>query len=358
MKPIINQALRVLLRRAGMPDRPGKILGPERVRVHGVGDAADRGRNERGDLPVRDLPPVRSPVGRRGRSVGTGRVRPGPPRPGLRAPRPLLRGDSPFQQHGTTWSSTRASPDWPSRPLRARWNSPCRPEWPGTCRKKPETITGVTSTPLRPAPPPPPGPATTTWPRPTRRRPTPSSSPTRCWPAGSRSASYPVCSGIPRILSHDPETTVSVGVTGQLYLDHMWSLFGEWIFSQPREDQEYDSGSFGVQIGTGGHFFKLLITNQHQMNPTQTLAGRRKIFLMRGRGGSGSISSEGLEGCRIRSEGGGGSGGRIVAGLAVPPRESEQAEILRGVSLQVAAPGHAGLGGTERAAGGVDGVID
>ena len=82
----------------------------------------------------------------------------------------------------------------------------------------------------------------------------------------------------PRILSHDPETTISVGVNGQLYLDRTWSLFGEWIFSQAREDQEYDSGSFGVEIGTGGHFFKLLVTNQHQMNPTQTLAGAAEDF--------------------------------------------------------------------------------
>ena len=82
----------------------------------------------------------------------------------------------------------------------------------------------------------------------------------------------------PRIEDDDPVSTVSVGVNGQLYLDRMWSLVGEWIFSQPREDQEYDSGSFGVEIRTRGHFFKLLVTNQHQMNPTQTLAGAAEDF--------------------------------------------------------------------------------
>ncbi len=82
----------------------------------------------------------------------------------------------------------------------------------------------------------------------------------------------------PRIQNHDPEATVSVGVSGQLYLDHRWSLFGEWIFSQAREDQEYDSGSFGAEIRTRGHFFKLVVTNQHQMNPTQTLAGAADDF--------------------------------------------------------------------------------
>lgn len=82
----------------------------------------------------------------------------------------------------------------------------------------------------------------------------------------------------PRIQDHDREATVSVGVNGQLYLDHRWSLFGEWIFSQARKDQEYDSGSFGAEIRTRGHFFKLVVTNQHQMNPTQTLAGAADDF--------------------------------------------------------------------------------
>ena len=82
----------------------------------------------------------------------------------------------------------------------------------------------------------------------------------------------------PRIQDHDREAAVSVGVNGQLYLDERWSLFGEWIFSQTREDQEYDAGSFGAEIRTRGHFFKLVVTNQHQMNPTQTLAGAAEDF--------------------------------------------------------------------------------
>ena len=83
----------------------------------------------------------------------------------------------------------------------------------------------------------------------------------------------------PRIEDDDPVSTVSAGVNGQLYLDRTWSVFGEWIVSQPRKDQEYDSGSFGVEIRTRGHFFKLLVTNQHQMNPSQTLAGAAEDFL-------------------------------------------------------------------------------
>ena len=83
----------------------------------------------------------------------------------------------------------------------------------------------------------------------------------------------------PRIEDSDRATTVSVGLNGQLYLSRMWSLFGEWILSSAREGQEYDSVSFGVEIRTPGHFFKIVVTNQHQMNPTHTLAGSAEDFL-------------------------------------------------------------------------------
>jgi len=82
----------------------------------------------------------------------------------------------------------------------------------------------------------------------------------------------------PRIEDADREAAVSVGATGQIYLSRMWSLFAEWIFSGAREDQEYDSASFGVEIRTPGHFFKIVVTNQHQMNPTHTLAGAAEDF--------------------------------------------------------------------------------
>ena len=47
----------------------------------------------------------------------------------------------------------------------------------------------------------------------------------------------------------------------------------EWIKSAPRSDLEFDSGTFGIELETGGHFFKILLTNQPRMNPTQFLGG-------------------------------------------------------------------------------------
>jgi hypothetical protein len=43
--------------------------------------------------------------------------------------------------------------------------------------------------------------------------------------------------------------------------------------SEERTDLEHDSGTFGIELETGGHFFKVLLTNQARMNPTQFLGG-------------------------------------------------------------------------------------
>lgn len=84
----------------------------------------------------------------------------------------------------------------------------------------------------------------------------------------------------PRILDAEPDNAFAVGVHGQWYFSDVFSLLGEWIFSEERPGMEYDSGSFGVEIETRGHFFKLLVTNQPRMNPTQYLGGAPNPFEM------------------------------------------------------------------------------
>lgn len=69
------------------------------------------------------------------------------------------------------------------------------------------------------------------------------------------------------------ESLFVIGGHGQFYLSQHASLFVEWIKSAPRSDLEFDSGTFGIELETGGHFFKILLTNQPRMNPTQFLGG-------------------------------------------------------------------------------------
>lgn len=77
----------------------------------------------------------------------------------------------------------------------------------------------------------------------------------------------------PRIDAEEAEHALSLGLYGQVYLTSGFSLLGEWNVSEAREDLEYDAGSFGFELETGGHFFKLLLTNSARMNPAQFLAG-------------------------------------------------------------------------------------
>ena len=83
----------------------------------------------------------------------------------------------------------------------------------------------------------------------------------------------------PRLEDDDPESVFVVGVNGQLYpTEGAFSVFGEWIFGEARPDHTSDSGTFGIELRTRGHFFKILVTNQSELNPTQFLAGTSDAF--------------------------------------------------------------------------------
>lgn len=77
----------------------------------------------------------------------------------------------------------------------------------------------------------------------------------------------------PRTLDRTAENGVAVGIHGQAYVSDGFSFLGEWIFSESRPGLEHDSGTFGIEIETRGHFFKIVVTNQARMNPTQFLGG-------------------------------------------------------------------------------------
>ena len=81
-------------------------------------------------------------------------------------------------------------------------------------------------------------------------------------------------------------TVFVLGLHGQLYLSDRVSFLGEWIISEDRSGpqrpdpnaQAHDTGSFGIEIETRGHFFKVVLSNQQRMNPTQVLGGTADEF--------------------------------------------------------------------------------
>jgi hypothetical protein len=77
----------------------------------------------------------------------------------------------------------------------------------------------------------------------------------------------------PRIEDAEPVNTFAVGLQGQYYATRSLSLLAEWIMSVESVNYPYDGVSAGIDISTRGHSFKIVLTNQVRMNPTQFLVG-------------------------------------------------------------------------------------
>lgn len=82
----------------------------------------------------------------------------------------------------------------------------------------------------------------------------------------------------PRLRDFEAFNSVAVGLAAQWYLTDAMSLLGEWIVTETVTDSENDSGTFGMEFETRGHFFKIVVTNQDRMQPTQYLGGSRNPF--------------------------------------------------------------------------------
>jgi len=82
----------------------------------------------------------------------------------------------------------------------------------------------------------------------------------------------------PRILDTETNNAFVLGLNGQAYLADWVSVLGEWVVSESRPGQEHDAGTFGVELETRGHYFKLVLTNQARLNPTQNLGGSPVAF--------------------------------------------------------------------------------
>ena len=84
----------------------------------------------------------------------------------------------------------------------------------------------------------------------------------------------------PRIRDAETSQAVALGLYGQWYLGDALSVLGEWVFSETIEDFEHDTGTFGIEIRTRGHHFKLLVTNQPALGQTQLLPGAPNPFTL------------------------------------------------------------------------------
>lgn len=82
----------------------------------------------------------------------------------------------------------------------------------------------------------------------------------------------------PRIRDIEADDAFVLGLHGRVLATDNLGFIAEWIVSEDRPGRAFDSGALGLEIRTRGHFFKLLLTNQVRMNPSQVLGGSTVEF--------------------------------------------------------------------------------
>ena len=73
--------------------------------------------------------------------------------------------------------------------------------------------------------------------------------------------------------SDKTKDTFTLGNYMQYYVSHMFSLMIEWNPKISGYLNKYNALSFGFELETGGHFFKVFLTNNYALNTAQFLSG-------------------------------------------------------------------------------------
>ncbi len=75
------------------------------------------------------------------------------------------------------------------------------------------------------------------------------------------------------ILQAETQYSVTLGAYAQYYISSAMSALMEWNPTLNGYKTMYTPFSFGIELETGGHFFKIFLTNSQMLNTSQFLAG-------------------------------------------------------------------------------------
>jgi hypothetical protein len=80
------------------------------------------------------------------------------------------------------------------------------------------------------------------------------------------------------VYSRGSENSWTIGANAQYYFMRGFSVLGEWspVVSGYRDG--HNAAAFGIELETGGHFFKIIVSNSVKLNPAQHLAGTPDSF--------------------------------------------------------------------------------
>lgn len=80
------------------------------------------------------------------------------------------------------------------------------------------------------------------------------------------------------IQCEDIQYSFTLGTNIQYYLSDMYSIIVEWNPTVIGWRKDFNPVALGFEIETGGHFFKIILTNSSDLNTTQFLSGADKSF--------------------------------------------------------------------------------
>ena len=75
------------------------------------------------------------------------------------------------------------------------------------------------------------------------------------------------------VLCKDVEYSFTLGDYITYYITSLYNIFAEWNPTISGWRDQVNSYAFGVGLETGGHSFKIFVTNNNRINPSQYLAG-------------------------------------------------------------------------------------
>jgi hypothetical protein len=75
------------------------------------------------------------------------------------------------------------------------------------------------------------------------------------------------------IFSLDNQTLLTFGTYAQYYVSSALSVIAEWNPTVDGSPDRYNAMSLGLELETGGHFFKIILTNSALLNPSQFNGG-------------------------------------------------------------------------------------
>ncbi|MEP0829480.1 MAG: hypothetical protein HRF51_13260 [bacterium] len=80
------------------------------------------------------------------------------------------------------------------------------------------------------------------------------------------------------IYAPSSEHTVTLGTYAEYYISPLLAVLAEWSPVIDGYKKDYNAASFGIELNTGGHFFKIILTNALYLNPSQYLSGSEFQF--------------------------------------------------------------------------------